>query len=177
MNLEQELNKEYSLQHIEEVAAFINKNPQYIKKNVELMLFGDTKTSQKASWVLTKFNIFSNIELISHLDFIIKNLNNNRHDAVYRSLARYFSIITKDYSDFLNDKQIDFIIDFSFSRLINIKEKAAIRAFSMFSLKNLAHLRPWVKDELILYIENNMANSLPSFQSSGRRVLKELGKL
>jgi len=175
MNLQKQILIEHTVINAELIAKYIEENPNDLEELIYLILQGDKITAQRAAWVLGKFTIDFYEKFIPYLDFILSEINNAKHVAVTRNFARVFKNITdpkKEYS--VTNKQIDSIVDFSFSRIIDNSEKAGVIMFSIVALQNLIPKRSWIANDLRLHIENNMSGSLPSFQSVGRRVLKSL---
>ncbi|MEN8139102.1 MAG: hypothetical protein ABFR62_11790 [Bacteroidota bacterium] len=176
MNLQKQILVEHSAKNAETVATIVENNPDvYLKELIDLILLGDKLTAQRAAWSLAKFSPEFYIELVPYLDFILEEVKNAKHVAVSRNFARVFRIITNPKNDYpLSDTQIDAIAEVSFSFLIDPEEKAAVIAFSMFTLQNLIHKRSWIAPELKIYVENNISGGLPSFQSVGRKILKSI---
>lgn len=175
MNLEKQILKEHSVKNAELISDYIESNPEILFELLKIVLEGDKLLSQRSAWVLGKFSNEFYFELIIHIDYIISEVKNAKHVAVSRNFARVFMILTdKNYIQYLSDKQIDSIVEISFGWLISGKEKAAVVAFSMYTLMNLLKIRNWIVPELEIYIVNNMPGSLPSFQAAGKKVIKAI---
>jgi len=178
MNLKEQLLVEHSVNNAELISYYIEENPSELIELLQIILQGNKLLAQRAAWVLGKFSPGYYVELIPHLDFIISEISNAKHVAVSRNFARVFMILTnKEHLEYLSEKQIDEIVEISFGWVINPKEKAAVIAFGMYTLMNLMKKRLWIVPELKLHIENNMAGSLPSFQSAGKKVLKAIARV
>lgn len=175
MDLIAQIEKEHSVDNAIFIAEFIEENPENLKILVNIILSNDLVLSQRASWVLSKFSDDFYIELIPFLDQIFLNLQNSKHNSIFRNFARVFILLSsKRNIAKLSNKNIDDIIENSFIWLINDKVKVAIRVLSMYTLSNLANSRPWIEVELRIIIDNNIAGSLPSFRSASKKVLKSL---
>ena len=175
MNLTNQILLEHSVKNAEIISEYVESNPDKLEDLLHIILQGDKLLSQRAAWVLGKFSKDFYFEFIPHLDFILSEIKNAKHVAVTRNFSRVFITLTdKSHIQFLTEKQIDRIVDLSFSWVIDKNEKAAVVAFGMYTLLNLISVRPWIAPELKLHIANNISGSLPSFQSAGKKVLRAI---
>ena len=175
MNLETQILLEHSVDNANNIAEYIESNPDELKNLLQIILEGNLLLSQRSAWSLSKFSKDFYIEFIPHLDYILSHIKNAKHVAVSRNFARVFMKLTnREYVQYLTEKQIDKIVDISFGWVIDKNEKAAVVAFSIYTLSNLLQKRNWLATELKLHIINNLEGSLPSFQSVGKRTLKTI---
>ena len=173
MDLEKQILLEHSAKNAQFISEFIESNPDKLKDLLQIILQGDKLLAQRSAWVLSKFSKEFYFEFIPHLDFIISEIDNAKHVAVSRNFARVFMILTSNnYIKFLTENQVDSIVEISFAWVIDENEKAAVVAFGMYTLANLIKRRSWIAPELKLHVVNNIAGSLPSFRSAGKKVLR-----
>jgi len=178
MNLKDQILKEHSAKNAELIADFIETNPDKLEDLLNIVLGEDKLLSQRSAWVLAKFsgNFYPNF--IPHLDFILAEITNAKHNAIHRNFSKVFMALTnKENIEFLTDIQIDAIVDISFGWVIDKKEKAAVVACGMYTLENLLERRDWIASNLKLHIVENMSSGLPSFRAAGKKVLKSIDKL
>jgi hypothetical protein len=175
MDLERQILVEHSVINAEKIALYIEDHPEKLEELLQLILQGNKITAQRGAWVLGKLSKRFHTRFLPYLDFIISEIKDAKHVAVSRNFAKVFMVMTrKIYLDLLTKKQIDDIVEICFGWVIDINQKAAVVAFSMYTLQNISTRRDWIAPELKLFIENNMAGSLPSFQSAGRKILKSM---
>jgi len=178
MDLEKQILIEHSVKNAEIISEYIESNPDRLEELLQFILEGDKLIAQRSAWALGKFSKGFYIEFIPYLDYIISNIRYAKHVAVLRNFGRVFMLITnRENIKLLSEKEIDDIVELSFSWVIDENEKAAVVAFGMYTLRNLMYKRMWIAPELKLHIINNISGSLPSFQSAGKKVLKAIEKL
>jgi len=178
MNLTNQILQEHSANNAELIAEFIELNPDKLEELLKIILQGDKLLAQRSAWVLSKFSDDFYSEFIPYLDFILSEIEDAKHVAVSRNFARVFTILTDDnHLVLLTDKQIDEIVEITFSWVIDETQKAAVVVLGMYTLQNLLQKRPWIAPELKLHIVDNISNGLPSFRAAGKKVLKTINLL
>jgi len=175
MDLKTQILLEHSADNAKYISEYIESNPNKLKDLLQIILEGDVLLSQRSAWTLIKFSKDFYIKFIPHLDYILSKVKNAKHVAVSRNFSRVFMKLTsRSHIKFLSEEQIDKIVDISFSWIIDKNEKAAVVAFSIYTLSNLLHKRNWLATDLKLHIINNIDGSLPSFKSVGKKTLKTI---
>jgi hypothetical protein len=167
MDLREQLLREHSKSNCLKIVKWVGDSPARFAALIELFLKDEYRIVQLATWPVS-YVAEAHPELIrKHLPRLIKNLaRTDLHPAVRRNTIRLFQhvAIPKKYQGKLMNLCFEYISD--------PQEKAAVKAFSLTVLDNLAKLYPEIKPELKTIIEERWDTETPAFRSRAKKILK-----
>ncbi|MDB4621166.1 hypothetical protein OAG81_04115 [Flavobacteriaceae bacterium] len=126
-----------------------------------------------ASWVLERLILIEkHIYLHKYIDEFLKALQNQKHESKRRPFAKllYNYCVNEEYRSLLEKKQIDLIVDFCFSTLLEAK-KIAPKAFALKTIIFFKYHEEWIKTELSSFIEQELPRTSPGLKATVRQIL------
>ncbi len=167
MDIRGALLAEHSKTQTNKIVTWIGSNQQRFNELFRLFLNDEYRVVQRAAWPLS-FAVIAHPQLIKmHFSKLIKNLEKPAlHDAVKRNTLRLLQEIE------IPKKQHGILLNHCFNYISSHTEKAAIKAFSLSILQNLAIQYPDIKQELITIIQNRWPYETPAFKSRARKIVK-----
>jgi|SRR6218665_36458 len=167
MNLRKQLLKEHSKSNCLKVVKWVGDSTERFAELIELFLKDEYRVMQLAAWPMS-YVAEAHPEMIrKHLPRLVKNLERtDTHPAVRRNTIRLFQHIE------IPKKYQGQIMNHCFEYIADPREKAAVKAFSLTVLENLAKLYPAIKPELKTIIEERMDTETAAFISRAKRILK-----
>lgn len=169
MNLREQLLREHSKANCLKVVKWIGDSPERFAELIELFLKDEYRVVQLAAWPMS-YVAEAHPEMIrKHLPHLVKNLERtDMHPAVRRNTIRLFQYIE------IPEKYQGQVMDRCFEYIADPREKAAVKAFSLTVLENLAQLYPEIRPELKTIIEERMDTETAAFTSRARKILRKL---
>src|SRR5690606_33277873 len=77
-----------------------------------------------------------------------------------------------------SDKEVSFqIVEYCLSKLTDIKQEIAIRAFAITVLERHIESIPELKEEVVFILEKELPHATPAFLARARRYLQKVEKL
>jgi hypothetical protein len=167
-NLRDEILAAHSKAQCDRITAWVGDDPERFNKLFDLLLMGDYKIMQRASWPLSNCVIAHPWFIKKRLGELIKILQLPAiHDAVKRNSVRVLQEID------IPKKYQGEVMNICFNFLESPVEAVAIKAFSLTILGNLAKQYPAILPEIKLLIETQLPNQTAAFVSRAKRLLKE----
>jgi len=167
MNLEAEILKADFKDQAVFVAEEINADQEKFAQLMELFFSNDTRTCQRAAWVVSHCAEKNPQQLMPYLERIIKNMYNKISNATKRNSVRVLQFVE------IPERLWGETIEICF-RYLNGNEAVAIKVFSMTVLYNLSQQVPEISEELKINIEDQLPYGSAGFRSRGRKILKRL---
>ena len=169
MDLREQLLREHSKTNCLKVVKWVGNSPDRFRELIDLFLKDEYRVVQLAAWPVS-YVAEAHPELIrKHLPRLIKNLaRTDTHPAVRRNTIRLFQHID------IPKKFQGQVMHLCFEYISDPQEKAAVKAFSLTVLENLAELYPEIKPELKTIIEERWNTETPAFRSRAKKILKKL---
>lgn len=169
MKLREEILKEHSKAQCSRIVQWVGKDQKRFDELFSLFLNDEYRVVQRAGWPISycvqKYPKF----IQKHFAGLIKNLRKpNLHNAVKRNTVRLLQ-----YTNVPEKFQGD-IMDICFTYICTPEEAAAVKAFSLTVLQNLARQYPDIRNELKIIIEERWDYESVAFKSRAKKLLKEL---
>ncbi len=169
MNLRKTILKEHSRANCLRIVTWIGSNQERFNELFDLFIHDEYRVVQRAAWPLS-YSVISHPEFIQkHFTALIRNLQKTDiHEAVKRNTLRLLQHIEipKRFHGKLLNLCFDYIID--------PREKAAIKAFSLTILQHLSRDYPDIKQELKTIIEARWDLETAAFRSRAMNILKDI---
>lgn len=167
-NLRDEILSAHSKAQCNRITAWVGNDPERFDELFDLLLTGDYKIMQRASWPLSNSVIAHPWFIKKRLGELIKILHQPAiHGAVKRNTVRVFQEID------IPKKHQGEVMNICFQYLESPTETVAIKAFSLTVLGNLAKQYPAILPEIKLLIETQFPNQTAAFVSRAKRLIKE----
>ena len=167
MNLQAEILKADFKDQAVYVAEEVNGDMEKFAELMRLFFSKDTRTCQRAAWVVSHCVERNPWLLKPYLNKLVKNLYNNITDATKRNSVRVLQFI--DLPENLWGETIEICF-----RYLTGSEAIAIKVFSMTVLYNLSLKVPEIANELKVVIEDQLPFGSAGFKSRARKILKLL---
>ena len=165
MDIQQELAREHSKAHTLYIADRINNDTDQFAVLMSFYLGEDKLLAQRAAWVFTHcVESYPHLAL-PYIDPLIDILDLPVHDALKRNALRSFEFVK------IPEPFHGRLIDVCFRIVMDRKEAAANRAFSITILDQLTQHYPDLRHELIEVLEMEFDQSTAAFKSRARKVL------
>jgi hypothetical protein len=166
MDLRKAILKEHSRKNADKIVAWVGSSQPRFDQLIQLFLNDEYRVVQHAAWPISYCAIAHPRLISKHTKRLVKELSNEKaHPAVRRNILRllpYVSIPEKLHGEVM-DKCIQF--------LVTPSEKAAVKAFALHVLQNLAHKYPDITREVELIILDQWDREPPSFRSRAKKFL------
>ncbi|MEM1122482.1 MAG: hypothetical protein AAGJ18_18700, partial [Bacteroidota bacterium] len=167
MDLKAAILKEHSKPQALLIRDYIGDNQALFDVLMTHFFSNEYRVTQRAAWIMThcvdKYPFLIN----PHLEKLVQNLQAEKiHDAVKRNTLRLLAAVD------LTEELMGHLVDIGFKFLLDPKEPATIRIFSMQVLYNICLKEPELADELRIVIEEIMPQGTAGFRSRGKKILK-----
>ena len=149
------------------VAQEIDGDKVKFAQLMELFFSKDTRTCQRAAWVVSNCADKNPQQLMPYLERIIKNMYNEISDATKRNSVRVLQFV--EIPKMLWGETIEICF-----RYLNGNEAVAIKVFSMTVLYNLSQQVPEISEELKINIEDQLPYGSAGFKSRANKILAKL---
>jgi hypothetical protein len=169
MNVREAILKEHSKKQTSKIVNWVGDSQQRFDGLIQLFLTSEYRVVQRVAWPLSICAIEHPVFISKHIGKLVQKLSDEKaHPAVKRNITRllpHVNIPVKYQGEVMN-RCIDF--------LVTPGEKAAVKAFSLHILQNLAKQYPDITREVELIILDQWHREPPSFRSRARQFLAEV---
>lgn len=169
MDLRETILAEHSKAQTNKIINWVGKSQERFDALFHLFLNEEYRVVQRAAWPLS-YCVIEHPELIKkHLTELIGNLHTaGLPDAVKRNTVRLLQQIE------IPEKFHGEIMNLCFKYIASPTEAAAVKAFALSILQNLAQYYPEIKDEVKIIIEDRWEVESPAFRSRAKKFLTSL---
>ena len=166
-NLKEEVLKENSRKQCDSIVAWVGDNQKKFDELFLLFISNDYRLIQNSSWTVN-YCVEANPHLLKkHFDALVKQLQNpTAHNALKRNTVR----LLQHYP--IPKKHKGTIMNLCFTFIEDVKEKAAVKAFSLTVLQNLAKEFPEIIPEIKLIVQERWSVEGSAFRSRGKVFMK-----
>jgi hypothetical protein len=172
MNLREEILREHSRVQMGRIVEWIGSNQERFDALIDLFLHDEYRVVQRAAWPLSNCAVKYPQLIKKHLGRILKNLHKpNLHNAVKRNTVRLLQAVDVPL------KYQGEVMDLCFGYIISPDEPAAVKAFSLGVLQQLAKSYPDILPEIKLVINQRWPYESAAFRSRARKILGQKGDI
>lgn len=169
MNLREQILKEHTRANADKIVRWIGDSQQRFDHLVDLFLHDEYRVVQRAGWPLSYAAREHPNLTRKHLGSLIRNLKKpGLHNAVKRNTVRLLEQMQ------VPQKYQGELMDLCFGYIADPTEKAAIKAFSLTVLENLAKQYPEINAELKTVIEDRWDYETAAFRSRAKKILARM---
>ncbi|HYE53453.1 MAG TPA: hypothetical protein VD996_01370 [Chitinophagaceae bacterium] len=166
MNLEDALMEEHSKAQREKIVNYIGNNKERFAELMKLFFNGPYRLTQRAAWPLSYCTQNHPSLITPYLKRLIDNLGKpGMHDAVIRNTVRLLQYVT------IPEKFHGQVMTTCFNFIQSNETAAAIKAFSLTILQNLAKQYPEILPEIRTIIEERWEHETAAFRSRARKLM------
>ena len=171
MNLREEILAKHSREQTNKIISWIGGSQKRFDELVKLFLHDEYRVVQRAAWPIGIIGQTHPLLLKKHLPTFVSLLRKpGLHNAVRRNITRLLQYIS------ISEKLKGDVMDACFSFICDVQEKAAVKAFSLRILENLAQEYPEILPEITTVIEERWDYETAAFHSRARKILKKSRK-
>ena len=168
MNLREEILAEHSKAQTNKIIEWISSSQKRFDELVHLFLTDEYRVVQRAAWPIGIIAQTYPLLLRKHLTVFVSMLRKpGLHNAVRRNITRLLQYVS------IPDALKGDVMDACFSFICDVQEKAAVKAFSLTILEQLAKEYPEILPEIITVIEERWDYETAAFHSRARKILKK----
>ena len=167
MDLKKAIIEKHSKAQTDRIVRYVGHDKTRFDELMKVFLEGDELVLQRAGWPLSYCAQDHPSFVLPHLGKLLKLLQRTDvHNAVIRNIVRMLQYvpIPKRYQGPVMNICFDFIAD--------PQQLAAIKAFSLTILEQLADAYPDIVPELKLIIADRWPHETPAFHVRARKILK-----
>lgn len=172
MDIKTQLLKEHSKENKDLIHNYLLEHPKQVEELMEVFFEGETMMVQRAAWVVGSLGSEKPELIKPYFPKMITLLKEaTTQDAVKRNVLRVlqFQEIEKSFWGELYDSCIRI--------LMSSLEPVAVKVFAMTTAYNIVKELPELKGELLVAIEDVVAEGTPGEKSRGQKILSALTKL
>jgi hypothetical protein len=137
VNLREEILKEHSKAQTQKIIDWVGDSQQRFDELVHLFLGDEYRVTQRAGWPLSYIAVEHPVMVKKYLPVFVKLLGNTKlHRAVKRNVVRLLQFVEIPWK--LHGEVMNYCFDF----IADVKEAAAVKAFSLTILENLCQQYP-----------------------------------
>ncbi len=167
MNLREEIIAKHSKAQTNKIIDWIGTSQKRFDELVQLFLHDEYRVVQRAAWPIGRIAEIQPQLLQKHLPVFVSLLRKpGLHNAVRRNITRLLQYIS------IPEHLKGDVMDACFSFICDVQEKAAVKAFSLTILEQLAIEYPEILPEIITVIEERWEFETAAFHSRARKILK-----
>lgn len=168
MNLREEILTEHSKAQAHKILNWIGASQKRMDELVHLFTTDEYRVVQRAAWPIGLLAETQPQLLQKHLPLFVQLLRKpGLHNAVRRNITRILQ-----YLQIPEELKGD-VMDACFSFICDVQEKAAVKAFSLTILEQLAVEYPEILPEIITIIEERWDYETAAFHSRARKIVKK----
>ncbi len=168
MNLREEILAEHSKTQTNKIIQWVGASQKRFDELVQLFLNDEYRVVQRAAWPIGSIAENEPQLLTKHLPVFVALLRKpGLHNAVRRNITRLLQYIP--IPELLKGD----VMDICFSFISDVQEKAAVKAFSLTILDQLANEYPEILPEIITVVEERWEYETAAFHSRARKILKK----
>lgn len=147
---------------------WIGRSQKRMDELVHLFTTDEYRVVQRAAWPIGLLAETQPQLLQKHLPLFVQLLRKpGLHNAVRRNITRILQYLQ------IPEKLKGDVMDACFSFICDVQEKAAVKAFSLTILEQLAVEYPEILPEIITIIEERWDYETAAFHSRARKILKK----
>lgn len=166
MNLREEILAKHSKEQTNKIIDWIGGSQKRFDELVHLFLTDEYRVVQRAAWPIGCIAETQPQLLKKHLPVFVALLRKpGLHNAVRRNITRLLQYIP------IPEKLKGDVMDACFSFICDVQEKAAVKAFSLTILEQLAKEYPEILPEIITVIEERWNYETAAFHSRAGKIL------
>ncbi len=168
MNLREEILAEHSKAQTNKIIEWIGSSQKRFDELVHLFLTDEYRVVQRAAWPIGIIAQTYPLLLRKHLTVFVSMLRKpGLHNAVRRNITRLLQYVS------IPEALKGDVMDACFSFICDVQEKAAVKAFSLTILEQLAKEYPEILPEIITVIEERWDYETAAFHSRAKKILKK----
>ena len=172
MDLKAAILKEHSKAQALLIQQYIGSNQELFDELMTHFFSNEYRVTQRAAWVVSHCVDKYPFLIRPHLEKLVHNLGDKKiHVSVKRNTIRILQEVDVP-EDLLGP-----LADYCFKFLLDPKEAAAVRIFSMTVLYNICKKEPDLANELKVVIQEFLPHGTAGFKSRGNKILKGLNKM
>lgn len=167
MDLKTQLLEVHNRQNADLIVQWIGASQERFDELMNLLLYGDFKISQRASWPFSISAIKRPVLIKDHFSKIIENVKRTDiHKGVRRNTLSIFvyGTIPKEFEGE--------IMDLCFNFLLDPNETAAIKSSSLGIVEKISKKYPEILPELAIILEDQLPYGATSFKTKAKGILK-----
>lgn len=170
MNFKIQLAQAHSKENARLIADYIGADEQRFDELMQLFFAPEYRVAQRAAHAVSHCVDAHSHLILPYIGSMVTHLQTDPEVAIRRNTVRLLQNqeIPEAFQGILLEK--------CFEYLLQAKETAAVKAFSMTILHRLTKQYPELKPELKLVIEDTLQNATPGVMNRGKKILKDLGK-
>nr|WP_294908689.1 hypothetical protein [uncultured Lacibacter sp.] len=167
MNLREEILTEHSKAQAAKIVQWIGTSQKRMDELVHLFTTDEYRVVQRAAWPIGSIVQTQPQLLQKHLPLFVSLLRKpGLHNAVRRNITRLLQYVQ------IPEELKGDVMDCCFSFICDVQEKAAVKAFSLTILEQLAKEYPEILPEIITVIEERWDYETAAFHSRARKILR-----
>ena len=167
MDLKEQLLKVHNRQNADLIAEWIGANQERFDKLMRILIEGDFRIAQRASWPFSIAAINRPGLITNHFERIIENVKRTDiNNGVRRNTLSVF--VYGSIPDSFEGE----IMDLCFNFLLDPTETTAIKSACLGILEKLIRKYPEILPELSIIIEDQLPYAEISFKSKATKILK-----
>lgn len=171
MHLREEILVEHSKAQTNKIIQWVGASQKRFDELVHLFLTDEYRVVQRAAWPIGSIAGTQPQLLTKHLPVFVALLRKpGLHNAVRRNITRLLQYIP--IPELLKGD----VMDICFAFICDVHEKAAVKAFSLTILEQLANEYPEILPEIITVIEERWDYETAAFHSRAKKILKRCKK-
>jgi hypothetical protein len=168
LNLREEILAKHSKEQTNKIIDWIGSSQKRFDELVHLFLTDEYRVVQRAAWPIGSIAETQPQLLKKHLSVFVALLRKpGLHNAVRRNITRLLQYIS------IPEELKGDVMDACFSFICDVQEKAAVKAFSLTILEQLAKEYPEILPEIITVIEERWDHETAAFHSRTKKILKK----
>lgn len=169
MNIKEEILKEHSKAQALKIANHACSGKQHFKALMKCFMSEEYRLAQRAAWSVS-WAARKKPEMVRPYikDLVLVLQKKEVHKAVVRNAVRILEAL--DIPETFHGD----VMNACFGFIETPSTPAAIKAFSLTTLANLALTYPEIKAELKLIIEERWETETPAFRSRGKKILEAI---
>ncbi len=166
MELRETILAEHSKAQTNVIIKWVGNSQERFDALFNLFLTDEYRVVQRAAWPLS-YCVIEHPQLIKkHFKELITNLHTPQlSDAVKRNTVRLLQHIE------IPEEFHGEILNLCFDYIASPSEAAAVKAFALTVLQNLAQYYPEIKDEVKIIIEDRWEAETPAFRSRAKKFM------
>jgi hypothetical protein len=168
LHLRNELLATHSKAQTNKILDWIGHSQKRFDELVQLFLTDEYRVVQRAAWPIGCIAETQPQLLQKHLPVLVSLLRKHGlHNAVRRNITRLLQYVS------IPEELKGDVMDACFSFICDVQEKAAVKAFSLTILEQMAKEYPDILPELITVIEERWDVETAAFHARARKILKK----
>lgn len=168
MKLRETILNEHSKANCLKIVKWVGRSQEKFDQLFSLFLGNEYRVVQRAAWPVSYCVQMYPVLIKKHFSRLLKNLEKpGLHDVVKRNtirLLQYVAVPVKFHGQLMN---------ICFQYISSPGEAAAVKAFSLTVLQNLARQYPEIRNEIKLVIDERWNYETPAFKVRARKLIKE----